>query len=69
MTRPVHAPPAPPLEPLLSIDGVARALSVSRPTIERMRSGGKLPLPDLHIGRMPRWRCETIRRWIEGGGR
>src|SRR5206468_266852 len=36
------------LEPLLSIDVLARVLSVSRPTIERMRAGGKLPRPDPH---------------------
>jgi predicted DNA-binding transcriptional regulator AlpA len=59
----------PPIEPLLSLDGLARALTISRRTAERLLSAGRLPRPDLRLGRMPRWRPETIRRWIEGGGR
>jgi excisionase family DNA binding protein len=54
--------------PLLSIDDVAEALSCSRRLVERMRSAGKLPKPDLHVGRMPRWSRETIAKWIERGG-
>jgi predicted DNA-binding transcriptional regulator AlpA len=70
--RPVPAAPgelADAIEPLLSIDALARVLNASRRSIERLRSAGKLPRPDLRIGKMPRWRPETIRRWIEGGGR
>ena len=62
-------PDAPIIEPLLTVEGVASALSVNRRTVERMLSAGKLPGPDLRIGRMPRWKAETIRRWIENGGR
>lgn len=54
------------IEPLLTLDGVARILSVSRSSIERMKSAGNLPRPDLRIGRMPRWRPATINRWIDG---
>src|SRR5208337_3032087 len=57
------------IEPMLSLTDLARILSCSRRLIERMRSAGRLPRPDLHVGRMPRWRAETIRRWIEAGGR
>ena len=56
------------IEPLLSIDDLARILGCSRRLMERMRSAGKVPEPDIKIGKMPRWRVETIRRWIEGGG-
>lgn len=56
----------PTLEPMLGVDGLARVLSVSRRTIERLRAAGKLPRPDLRVGKMPRWRAETIRRWIAG---
>jgi hypothetical protein len=52
------------MEPLLGIDDLAALLRCSRRLIERMRSGGKVPQPDLHVGRMPRWRPETIRQWI-----
>ena len=57
------------IEPLLSVDDLARVLNGSRRTVERMRAAGKLPRPDLHIGKCPRWKPETIRQWIEGGGK
>jgi predicted DNA-binding transcriptional regulator AlpA len=53
----------------LRLDELAAALGVSRRAIERERSAGRFPKPDLIIGRMPLWRPETIRSWIEGGGR
>jgi hypothetical protein len=53
------------LAPLLSQDDLARVLNASRRTVERMRAGGKLPRPDLYVGKMPRWRPETVRRWID----
>lgn len=52
------------LEPLLGVDDIADTLSVGRRTVERMRSAGKLPRPDLHIGRLPRWQAATIRAWL-----
>ncbi len=70
----ITAPPVPPkpddsLAQLLSVADLARVLNGSRRTIEHLRAAGKLPRPDLHIGKMPRWKAETIRRWIEEGGR
>jgi predicted DNA-binding transcriptional regulator AlpA len=47
------------------IDDLATALGVSRRVIERERSAGRLPSPDLHIGRVPLWKPESIREWIE----
>lgn len=58
-----------PLEPLASINDLARVLATSRRTIERMRADGKLPPPDILVGSMPRWMPSTIRHWIEEGGR
>jgi len=57
------------IEPMLSIDDLVALLSCSRRLVERMRSAGRVPRPDIKVGKMPRWRVETIRRWIEGGGR
>jgi hypothetical protein len=57
------------LEPMLSIDELAALLNCSRRLIERMRSAAKLPPPDLHVGRMPRWTPTTIQAWIVKGGR
>jgi hypothetical protein len=53
---------------LLSQGDLVRVLNASRRTIERLRSAGKLPKPDLFLNKMPRWRPETIRAWIERGG-
>jgi hypothetical protein len=52
----------------LATDRGRQGPGVSRRTIERERSAGRFPLPDLHIGKAPLWRPETIRRWVEGGG-
>lgn len=61
--------PAASIEPMLTLDGLARVLSCDRRTIERMRAAGKLPRADLIIGRRsPRWRPQTIRDWLERGG-
>jgi predicted DNA-binding transcriptional regulator AlpA len=56
------------IEPLLTKADLAEILRVNTRTIERMISRGDLPKPDKHLSRMPRWRAETIRRWIEFGG-
>jgi hypothetical protein len=56
-------------ERLLSINDLAALLNCSRRLIESMRAAGKVPKPDFKAGKMPRWRAETIRRWIEDGGK
>ena len=65
------APPhqVPSIEPLLGIAELAKILNCSRRLVERMRSSGRLPKHTLMCGRCPRWSAETIREWIEGGGR
>ena len=57
------------IEPLLGIDDLAAILRCSRRLVERMRSAGKVPKPDIKIGKMPRWKAATIQAWIERGGR
>ena len=57
------------LEPLLSAKDVARILNCSVRTLQRLRSAGKIPRPDIRLGRMPRWKAETIKVWIANGGR
>ena len=51
----------------LRLDEVAEALGISRRAVERERSAGRFPKPDIIVGRMPLWRPETIRGWIGGG--
>jgi hypothetical protein len=53
----------------LRLDELADALGVSRRVIERERSAGRFPAPDLTIGKMPLWRIETARAYLERGGR
>jgi predicted DNA-binding transcriptional regulator AlpA len=47
---------------------LASAFGVSRRTIERERSAGRFPQPDLHIGRAPLWTKKAVNNWIEQGG-
>ena len=70
MTAHQTASPAPTVERMTwRLDDIAKALGISRRALERERSAGRLPPPDLTIGRMPLWQVDKIRRWVEGGGR
>src|SRR5262249_13671742 len=65
----LNRPPAPPIDRMpLRIDEVADALGGSRRTIEREPAAGRFPKPDLTIGKMPLWRPETVRGWLDKGG-
>jgi hypothetical protein len=58
------------IEPLaLRIDELAKALSVSRRALERELAAKRFPGPDLHIGRMPLWRVESVTAWLARGRR
>ena len=63
----------PPVERLTyRIDELADSLGMSRRAIERERSAGRFPLPDLYIGKAPLWRPESVRDWLDskkGGNR
>ena len=71
--RPVAARPKRTLpvgiEPLLGIAELCARLNCSRRILERMRSAGRVPRPDFQLGKCPRWKPETIRLWIERGGK
>lgn len=60
------------IEPLLRLTDLPAVLNCGIRTLERLKSAGRLPKPDLLIGtgnrKSPRWKPETIRRWIEDGG-
>ena len=44
---------------------IAAALGVSRRLLEQERAAGRLPKPDLRIGRVALWRVDpTIRDWL-----
>jgi hypothetical protein len=59
----------PPVERLAyRINEVANSIGVSRRTVERERSAGRFPLPDLHIGKAPLWTKKSLELWMEKGG-
>jgi hypothetical protein len=54
------------IEPLLArLDDLPSLTRLGKRTLERLRAAGKLPRPDLRIGRIPLWRIETIRERID----
>lgn len=57
------------IEPLLTVDDLARILKRSARTIRYWRSSGLLPEPDVAIERTVRWRSETIQTWLDNGAR
>ena len=66
-TKPPVAPRAERL--VYRLDELAELLGVSRRTIERERSAGRFPKPDLQIGKAPLWKPTTIQGWIDRGGK
>ena len=70
---PEPSPAEPPIPPpvgrlALRLDEVAAALGVSRRAIERERSAGRFPRPDLHVGKCPLWAPATLARYVAEGG-
>lgn len=65
MPQVAKSSPSPTLATMLGIDDLASILNVSRRAVERLRSAGKIPKPDITLGRMPRWKPETIATWID----
>lgn len=51
------------------LDELAQALGVSRRLLERERSAGRLPKPNLRMGRISLWGIDSVRDWIAGGGK
>ncbi|MGP0068624.1 MAG: helix-turn-helix transcriptional regulator [Isosphaeraceae bacterium] len=77
-----NAPPSPVESPKLAADPVpirdklvwgwddiAALTGLSRRLLQREVSARRMPAPDVTICRRALWRPETIRRWIEGGGK
>ena len=56
------------IEPLMSIKDVANILNAGRRTIERLIASGEFPRADLYIGKLPRWKRETVTTWINNQG-
>lgn len=49
----------------LSRERLAEMLDISTRTIDRRVDEGKLPPPDLYVGRQPRWKLATIEAWLQ----
>ena len=52
------------VEPALGLEDWPVVLGCSRREIEKMKSSGRLPAPDFHVGRLPRWHAATVRAWL-----
>lgn len=60
--------PTPPTESaLIDAAELARLLSVSKPTIWRLRDDGKLPPAISLTSQCLRWRREAVLKWIDAG--
>ena len=53
-------------ERLLSASDVSEIYGVSLRSLWRLLAAGKIPRPDLRVGRLPRWRQETIAAHVQG---
>jgi len=53
------------LDALLSPSEFAQLLGIGRRTFQSWRAAGKLPTPDLHEGKIIRWRRTTIQSWLD----
>jgi len=53
----------------LRLAEIADSLGISMRALQRERSAGRFPKPDIYIARMPLWKPETIRDWLERGGK
>lgn len=51
---------------LVTAEGVAKLLQVSKRTLWRLLSMGQL-LPPVRLGGSVRWRLDEIKQWIEAG--
>jgi hypothetical protein len=52
------------VQPALTLDDWPFVLNCSRREVERMKSAGRLPAPDFHVGKLPRWTAATVRSWM-----
>lgn len=56
------------IDTLINFKQMCKIISTPGRTARRWISAGKLPPPDVRIGRAIRWRVSTIRQFIESGG-
>jgi predicted DNA-binding transcriptional regulator AlpA len=49
---------------MLTARDLAALLAIGRRTLQSWRATGKLPPPDVAIGKILRWRRKTIENWI-----
>ena len=62
----IPQPTAAPLPAMLTPDDFRRVLNIGRRTFQTWRAAGRLPVPDLEIGKVLRWRPETVSAWLAG---
>jgi predicted DNA-binding transcriptional regulator AlpA len=50
---------------LWSLDEIRSLTGLSRRTLERERSSGRFPQPDVRVGRRALYRPQTVRDWLD----
>lgn len=53
-----------PAELLMTPTEYARYLRIGKRTFHTWKAAGRLPVPDLQIGKSLRWRRSTVDRWL-----
>ena len=53
------------INPRYSKAQVCEYISVDNTTLDKWVAAGKFPLPDLYLGRHPRWKLSTINAHLE----
>jgi predicted DNA-binding transcriptional regulator AlpA len=67
MTRKASTLPPSLCDALIDRRAICQLLGVSRPTLDRMESAGKIPARIELSSQCHRWRLSVIRQWIEAG--
>ncbi len=58
--------PKPESPRLVSANWLAKYLGISRASLFRLRSAGRMPKP-VRVGGIVRWRVEDVRTWVDAG--
>jgi hypothetical protein len=65
---PPQSGPSPIVAVVLTRTTLAAYLARSIPALDRDRDSGLIPQPCFYLRRNPRWRRDTIDKWMQAGG-
>jgi predicted DNA-binding transcriptional regulator AlpA len=56
----------PPERVAYRIAEISAMTGINRRTLDRMKQSGKMPKPDLDLGKIALWKRTTIEKWLSG---